>query len=85
MVERQIVARPAILAFKLVAQKKVKPRESGIFRWLHILAQRDDGRNLHIQAGAVDMLIIIGNDIDLVEEHRFDCGLPRPQAQWIIA
>lgn len=39
MVKSQIIARPAILAFKLVAQEEVESRECGIFRWLHILPQ----------------------------------------------
>ena len=85
MVKGQIVGRAAILAFKLVAQEQVKARECRIFRRLHILAQRNDARDLHVDAGAVDMAIIAGDNIHLVKEHGLDRGLPRPQAQRVIA
>ena len=85
VVEGQVVCRPAILAFELVAQEQVEPREGGIFGRLHILAKRNDRRNLHVDAWAMHMPVVAGNDIDLVEKHRLDRGLPRPQAQRIIA
>ncbi len=80
MVEGQIVRRPAILAFELVAQEQVEPRKCGIFGRLHILTQRNHRRDLHVDARAVHMPVIAGDDIDLIEENRLDRGLPRPQA-----
>ena len=85
VVEGQIMSRPAILTFELVAQKQVEARKSRIFRRLHILAERYDRRDSHVDAGAVYVPVIVRDDIDLVEEHRLDRGLPRPQAQRIIA
>ncbi len=78
MVEGKIVARAAILAFKFVAKKKVEPGEGGIFAGFHILPQRNYRWNFHVQIGAVHFAIIIGDDIDLVEEHRLDGCLPWP-------
>ena len=80
MVEGQVVARPAILAFELVAQEQVEPGEGGIFGRLYVLPKRNDRRNLHIKAWAMHMTVIAGDDIDLVQKHRLDRGLPRPQA-----
>lgn len=80
MVEGQVVARSAILALELVAQKQVEPSESGIFGRLYILAKCNDRRDLHVEAGTMHMTVIAGDDIDLVEKHCLDRGLPRPQA-----
>jgi len=85
VVEGQIVARPTILAFELVAQEQVETREGGIFRRLHILAQCNDRRNLHVQIWTMHMPVIVGNNVDLIKKNRLDCGLPRPKAQRIIA
>ena len=78
MIESQIVTRSAILAFKLVTQEQVEAGECGIFRRLHILAQRNDGWNFHVQIWTVHMPVVIRNDVYLVEEHRLDCCLPGP-------
>ena len=78
VVEGQIVPRSAILAFEFVAQEQVEPGEGRVFRRLHILAQRNDRGDLHIDAGAMHMAVIAGDDIDLVEKHRLYRGLPRP-------
>ena len=85
MVKGQVIARTAILAFKLVPQKQVETRKGGVFGRFDILAKRYDGRDLYIEVRAVDVAVIAGNDIDLVQKHRLDRGLPRPKAQRIIA
>lgn len=85
MVKGKIVAASAIDALKFIAQKQIETSECGIFRRFYILAQRDDRWDLHIQAGAVDMLAIAGDNINFIQEHRFNRRLPRPKAERIIA
>src|SRR3546814_4684449 len=54
MIEGQIVGDAAILAGKFIAKEKIESCEGRVFGWLHILLQRDDRRNLHGPAWAVD-------------------------------
>src|SRR3546814_436625 len=63
MIEGQIVGDAAILAGKFIAKEKIESCEGRVFGWLHILLQRDDRRNLHGPAWAVDFPFIAGDDI----------------------
>src|SRR5947208_3533691 len=75
VVESQLVRRvglAAILAAKPVAQKDVEPGESRMARSRHILLQRDDARQLHLQRGAAHADIVVIDDVDAIEEHRLD-------------
>ncbi len=85
VIEGQVIARSAILALELVAQEQVESGECGIFGGLYILAQRDDRRDFHVEAWAVHMPVVVGDNVDLVEKHCLYRGLPWPQAQRIIA
>jgi len=84
MVEGQLLRVSAILAGEAVAQEEVEPRESRIFGRAHILPQRDDARQVHLHARAVDLALISGDDVDPFQKDRLDGGLPGPQAQGII-
>ncbi len=85
VVEGQFARTAAILAAKLVAQKQVEAREGGILRRFDILFERDDRRDFHRPIGAVDLARIAFDDLDAVEKDRLDRGLPRPQAERVIA
>src|SRR3546814_20475169 len=85
MVEGQFLARPAILAGEPVAQEQVEPGEGRMLRRLHILAQRDDTGDRHRPRRRPDLALVILDDGDAVEEYRLYRGLPRPQAERIIA
>ena len=84
MVERQVAARAAILAGEPVAQEQVEPGEGGKLRRLHELLQRDHRRQLHRHRRAAYFAFVMRDDVDAVEEHRLDRGLPRPDRQRII-
>src|SRR4029078_3285707 len=50
----------------------------------HIIAQRNDRRKLERAAWAMHFALIMRDDVDSLEEHGLDRGLPRPEAQGII-
>ena len=85
MVEGELVRIAAILTGEAVAKEQVEPRESGIFAWPHILAERDHAGQLHRPARAVHLALIGGDDVHPLQKQRLDGGLPRPQAERIIA
>src|SRR5690606_17842362 len=85
MIEGKILARPAILARETVTQKEVEAGEGGILGRLHILAQRNHAGNRHRPGRRMNFARVILDDRDAVEEYRLDRGLPRPQAQRVIA
>src|SRR3546814_18684550 len=84
MIEGQIVGDAAILAGKFIAKEKIESCEGRVFGWLHILLQRDDRRNLHGPAWAVDFPFIAGDDIHTFSKNRLNSGLPRPDTQRVI-
>src|SRR3546814_9977326 len=81
----QVVLCAAILAAEAIAQEQVEPGERRMGCGPDILAQRDHRRDAHRAAWAVDFAIIFGNDVDAFEKRGLDRGLPRPQAERIIA
>ena len=85
VVERQLAAMPAILAGEAVAQEQVEARERRMLRGPDILAQRDHRRQLHRPVRAAHLALIMVDDVDALEEHRLDRGLPRPQAERVVA
>ena len=46
--------------------------------------QRHHARQLHLEARAAHRAVVIGDDVDAIEEHRLDRVLPRPQRQRVI-
>ena len=84
MIEGQVFGPPAILAREMIAQEQVEPRERRILAGPHIFLERDHARNLHRQRGAMHFAFVIFDNIDAIEEHRLDRGLPGPKAQRII-
>src|SRR5690606_23920803 len=73
------------LARETVTQKEVEAGEGGILGRLHILAQRNHAGNRHRPGRRMNFARVILDDRDAVEEYRLDRGLPRPQAQTVIA
>ena len=85
MIEGEFPRIAAILAFEAVAQEQVEAGEGGIFARPHILAKRDHAGQLHRPAGGMHFALIGGDDVDPLQKERLDGGLPRPQAQRIVA
>src|SRR5580704_8771167 len=85
MVEGQILAGAAILAAEAVAEKDIEPSEGGMARGSYIASERNHRREPHLEARTSDRLVIIGNDVHPVEEHRLDRILPRPKRERIVA
>ncbi len=84
VVEGQLPRRAAIDAAEFVAQEQVEPRERRIFVGPDELPKRDHRGQLERNARAVDLALVMGDDVDPLEEHRLDRGLPRPEAQRVI-
>jgi len=78
MVEGQLLARPAIDAAEAVAEEQVESGEGRIFVGPHELPKRDHARQLQRDAGRVNLALIMGDDVDALEEHCLDRRLPRP-------
>src|SRR3546814_9361637 len=70
LIEGEVVVRSAILAAEAVAKEEVEPGEGGMRGGTDILAKRDDRRQPHGAAGAVDFPLIFRDDIDRSEERR---------------
>src|SRR3546814_7956779 len=85
MIEGQFLARSTILAGEAVAQKQVEAGEGRMLRRLHILPERDHARDRHRVRRRMNLALVILDDRHAVEEYRLDRGLPRPQAQRVIA
>src|SRR3546814_4895919 len=81
----QFLARSTILAGEAVAQKQVEAGEGRMLRRLHILPERDHARDRHRVRRRMNLALVILDDRHAVEEYRLDRGLPRPQAQRVIA
>ena len=84
VIEGQLLARPAILALETVAQEQVEAREGGKLRRLHELLQRDHAGQLQRDGGAAYFALIGFNNVDAIQEHRLDRGLPWPEAERVI-
>ena len=84
VVEGQLPVRAAIDAAEAVAQEQVEPGERRIFVGPHIIAKRDDARQLERDARAVHLAVVMGDDVDALQEHRLDRRLPRPQRERVI-
>src|SRR3546814_9059311 len=56
-----------------------------MLRRLHILPERDHARDRHRRRRRMNLALVILDDRHAVEEYRLDRGLPRPQAQRVIA
>ncbi len=85
MIEGEVVLRAAELASEAVAQEDVESGEGGVGRRLHVGLERHHARQLHLEAGAVNRLIVLGDDVHAFEEHRLDGVLPGPQREGVIA
>lgn len=85
MIEGEVAGVAAILAGEAIAQEQVEPGESGILRRPDKLLERDHRGQLHRHVRAVDLALIMLDDVDAIEENCLDRGLPRPEAQRIIA
>ena len=85
MVEGQLARVAAILAGEAVAQEQVESGEGRIFGRADILPERDHARQLHRHGRAVHLALISGDDVHPLQKDRLDGGLPRPQAERIIA
>ena len=85
MVERQVLALAAILAGEAVAQEHVEPGEGGEAGRLDVALERHHRRQPHLEAGAPHQRVVLGDDVDPIEEHGLDRILPTPDRQRIIA
>lgn len=84
MVKGEMLARTTILALKSIAQKHIetgKCRELALF---HILAQRYDAWNFHVERRGMNLAIIGRHYVHPVKEHSLDCRLPWPQAERVV-
>ena len=70
--------RAAILAGELVTKEHVEPGEGGVPYLRHIFFQRDDRRQLHLERGRADRILIFRNDGDAVEAYGLHRVLPGP-------
>ncbi len=84
VIECQALRAAAILAGEPVAQEQVEAREGRELAGLHILPQRDDRRDRHIERRRVNCTVIAFDHIDPLKEHGLDRGLPWPKAERII-
>src|SRR3546814_10284124 len=73
-----------MVAGELCAKEEIEVGESGELVRFHILLGRDHRRQLQPRGGTSDLAFVMVDDIDAIEEHRLDRGLPRPHAQRII-
>ena len=78
MVERQVLALAAILAGEAIAQEHVEPGEGGEAGRLHVAFERHHRGQPHLEAWAAHQRVVLGDDVDPVEEHRLDRVLPAP-------
>src|SRR5436190_19336716 len=78
VVEGQFAGGSAINATETVAQEQVEPGERRIFVGPNELPQGNDGRKLERAAWAVDLSLIMRDDVDPLEKHRLDRRLPGP-------
>src|SRR5688572_12663841 len=85
MVEGQLAMTAAVNAPEAVAEEQIESGEGRIFIGPHELPKRDYRREFHRSRWAVHFPVIMGDDIDPLEEHRLDRGLPRPQRQRVVA
>ena len=74
--ERIALARSAILAGEAVAQKDVESREGRRARMIDIGLQRHDRRQAHLERRRADDGVILSDDVDAIEEDRFQGVLP---------
>ena len=84
MIEGQMAGAAAILADEAVAQEQVEAGEGGEFGRLHILPERDDAGQLHIERGRMHLPVVARDHIDPLKEDRLDRGLPRPDRERVI-
>ena len=84
MIEGQFARRPAIDAAEFVAEEQVEAGERRIFIGTDIVAKGDHARQLQGGARGVHLAVVMGDDVDALEEHRLDRRLPRPQRERII-
>src|SRR3546814_12474976 len=80
VIEGEVVVRSAILAAEAVEKEEVEPGEGGMRGGTDILAKRDDRRQPHGAAGAVDFTLILRDDIDTFQERGLDGGHPRRES-----
>ena len=85
MIERQFLMFSAILAGEAIAQEDVEPRERRLTGRPHILLERHDRGQTHLEARAFDGLVVFRDDVHAVKKHRLDCVLPAPQRERIVA
>ena len=59
--------------------------KAGLRAGLHIGLERDDGGQLHLEAGRMHDAVVFVEDVHALEEDRLDRVLPGPQRQREIA
>ncbi len=85
VIEREVLARIAILAREAISQEHVEPREGRIKRWFDVCFERDDGREPHLEARAPDRPVVLGDDVDAIQKDGLHRLLPAPERQRIVA
>jgi len=63
MVEGEVFAAATIFALKMITQKDVEAGEGGELALFHILSQRDNAGNFHVEAGRVHFAIVACHDV----------------------
>jgi len=85
VIERQIsLIVSAILAFKLVPQKKIEAGESRVPLWTDILLEADDAWQFHLKRWRRHRSIVFGHDVHAFQKYRFDSILPGPERERVI-
>ena len=84
VIEREVALGGAILAAKLVAQKKIKAREGHALLGFHIVLQHNYRGYSKLTSLASHHLFVFGDDGDTVQESGFHRLLPRPKRQGVI-
>ena len=85
VIEGQIIADAAILTLKPVPQEHVESRERRVLRRFDIGFERNDRRQFHRMRGRMNLALVMVDNVDSVEKHCLDSGLPRPDTKRIIA
>ena len=84
VIKREVPLGSAILATKLIAQKKIKAREGHALLRFHIVFQHHDRGYSQLGPLASHHLVVFGDDGDAVQESGFYRLLPWPERQRVI-
>src|SRR5215212_9710772 len=85
VIEGKILPGAAILAGETITEEDVEAGEGRVSRGFDVIFERNDGGKTHLEARTSDRLVVLGDNVDPIKEHRLDGVLPTPDRQGIIA